>query len=183
MPTVITHAIVPLALGWAMGRKSMPTGLLLAGAAVAMLPDADVIAFRLGIDYADQLGHRGATHSLMFAAMIGLLGVWAARLLDVAPWRAALWLAACTASHPLFDAMTNGGLGVAALWPWSEERLFAPWRPILVSPIGLDFFGERGGRVLASEIQCLWLPTFAIAAWLGWQRIVRHSPPPTPTTS
>ena len=183
MPTVITHAIVPLALGWAMGRKAMPTPLLLAGAAVAMLPDADVLAFHFGIDYADAFGHRGATHSLVFAALIGLLGVWVARLLDVAPWRAALRLAVCTASHPLFDALTNGGLGVAAFWPWSDERLFAPWRPILVSPIGLDFFGERGARVLASEIQSLWLPTFAIAAWLGWQRIVRHAPPRTPTTS
>lgn len=70
---------------------------------------------------------------------------------------------ACTASHPLLDALTNGGLGVALFWPWSDARLFAPWRPIAVSPIGAGFFGSRGLAVLGSELRWVWLPTLGAA--------------------
>ncbi len=44
MPTIITHAAVPLCLGLGLGRKTIPPRLLLAGIALAMLPDADVMA-------------------------------------------------------------------------------------------------------------------------------------------
>ena len=49
-------------------------------------------------------------------------------------------------SHPLLDALTTGGLGVALWWPWSDVRIFAPLRLIPVSPIGVGFkpAGARG---------------------------------------
>jgi inner membrane protein len=72
-------------------------------------------------------------------------------------------LFACTASHPLLDALTNGGLGVALFWPWSDARLFAPWRPIAVSPIGAGFFSARGLAVLGSDLRWVWLPTLGAA--------------------
>jgi inner membrane protein len=37
------------------------------------LPDADVAGFRFGIKYEDMWGHRGMTHSLLFAAALGTL--------------------------------------------------------------------------------------------------------------
>jgi inner membrane protein len=163
MPTLMTHAIVPLALGAALGRRTIPPRLLVAGAMVAMLPDFDVIAFKLGIAYADDFGHRGASHSLLFAACIGLLGGIFAASLQCRRALAGLWLFACTASHPLLDALTNGGLGVALFWPWSDARLFAPWRPIAVSPIGAGFFSARGLAVLGSELRWVWLPTLGAA--------------------
>jgi inner membrane protein len=163
MPTLLTHAIVPLALGAALGGRTIPPRLLIAGAAAALLPDFDVIAFKLGIAYADDFGHRGASHSLLFAACIGLLGVIGAASLRCRRSVAGLWLFACTASHPLLDALTNGGLGVALFWPWSETRLFAPWRPIAVSPIGGGFFSNRGLAVLGSELRWVWLPTLGTA--------------------
>jgi inner membrane protein len=52
VPTIITHAALPLTLGLGLGRQAIPRGLLLAGIALAVLPDLDVIAFRLGIPYA-----------------------------------------------------------------------------------------------------------------------------------
>jgi inner membrane protein len=67
-----------------------------------------------------------------------------------------------TLSHPLLDAMTNGGSGVALFAPFSTSRYFAPWRPIQVSPIGLRFFSERGLEVLASEIVWVWIPAFLV---------------------
>jgi inner membrane protein len=135
-------------------------------------PDFDTIAFKLGIAYADPFGHRGASHSLAIALLVGGLGA------SIAPWLRttrvpAFWfLAFCTASHPLLDALTNGGLGVALLWPWSHERFFAPWRPIAVSPIGAGFFSARGVAVLWSELQWVWFPCAMLA--LSWAAIRRH---------
>ncbi|HZX77259.1 metal-dependent hydrolase [Lysobacter sp.] len=163
MPTVFTHAVVPLAACIALGSRRIGPRLLVAGVLVAMLPDADVVALKLGIAYADALGHRGASHSLLFASVIGLIGALAHRTLRAPAWLAALWLFACTASHPLLDALTNGGLGVALLWPWSDARHFAPWQPIQVSPIGTGFFSARGLAVLRSEMLWVWLPAAAIA--------------------
>ena len=172
MPTVITHAVVALAVGAAAGRTRVPPRLLWAGALAAMLPDADVIAFKLDIAYADAFGHRGAVHSLAVAAATGLLAALAHRGLQVSAWRAGLWIVACTASHALLDAFTNGGLGVALAWPWSDARFFAPWRPIEVSPIGARFFSARGLPVIVSELLWLWLPAVSAAVVMATLR--RH---------
>lgn len=171
MPTIFTHAVVPLALGLALGRKSISPRLIAAGMFAAIAPDFDTVAFKLGIAYADQFGHRGASHSLLFALAVGLFGAIFAPWLRTTRWRALLFLAFCTASHPLLDALTNGGLGVALLWPWSHERIFAPWRPIAVSPIGAGFFSLRGLAVLWSEFLWVCLPTFVVLLPLwAWRR-------------
>lgn len=164
MPTIFTHAVVPLAAGIALGSRRVPPHLIAAGMIAAILPDADVVAFKLGIAYADDLGHRGASHSLFFAGVVAMLGALLHRPLRTSPWIAAVWLFACVASHPLLDAFTNGGLGVALWWPWSDVRLFAPWRPIAVSPIGNGFFSARGVAVMASEFRWVWWPCALIAA-------------------
>ncbi|HEV8694971.1 MAG TPA: metal-dependent hydrolase [Lysobacter sp.] len=177
MPTVITHAVVPLVIGTALGKRTIQPRLMLAGAFVAMLPDFDVIAFKLGIAYADTFGHRGASHSLLFAACVGFSGVFACRALRSPVWLTFVWLFACTASHPLLDAFTDGGLGVALLWPWHDARLFAPWRPIEVSPIGASFFSARGLAVLWSEVRWVWLPALAVAAFISLVRNRRRTPP------
>ncbi len=80
--------------------------------------------------------------------------------------QAATFVFICAASHPLLDAMTSGGLGVALAWPWSEQRFFAPWRPIRVSPFAPQFFGARGIATLLSELRWVWLPlAAAVVAW------------------
>lgn len=163
MPTIFTHAVVPLALGLALGRHAVSPRLIAAGMFVAIAPDFDTVTFKLGIAYADQFGHRGASHSFVFALAVALFGAMVAPWLRTTRWRAFWWLAFCTASHPLLDALTNGGLGVALLWPWSETRIFAPWRPIAVSPIGAGFFSLRGLEVLWSELKWVVLPTAVIA--------------------
>lgn len=132
--------------------------------ALSLLPDLDVIAFVFRIPYANQFGHRGASHSLFVALALGALaGVVAARArLPVA--RTALFTAVVVASHGLADALTDGGLGVALLWPLSAARYFAPWRPIPVAPIGMRFLGGRGLRVAAAELG-YFLPFFVYALW------------------
>jgi inner membrane protein len=174
MPTIFTHAVVPLALGLALGRKNISPRLIAAGMFVAIAPDFDTVAFKLGIAYADQFGHRGASHSLLFALAVGLCGAVIAPWLHTTRWRALLWLTVCTASHPLLDALTNGGLGVALLWPWSHERVFAPWRPIAVSPIGAGFFSLRGLAVLWSELLWVCAPLGLLALPLAGIRKYRE---------
>ncbi len=169
MPSIITHAAVPLALWCAADRGRIPPRLLAAGVIAAMLPDADVLAFALHIPYADAFGHRGASHSLLFACVLAafaaLLAVSCQRR-SASTVQAAAFVLVCAASHPLLDAMTSGGLGVALAWPWSEHRFFAPWRPIRVSPFAPQFFSTRGLATLLSELRWVWLPlATAVVAW------------------
>jgi inner membrane protein len=169
MPTIFTHALVPLAVGAGLGKPMVSRRLMLAGMAVAILPDLDVIGFQFGVAYGTDFGHRGFSHSLAAAAAVALLGALAWKPLQSTFARAFLFLFLSMASHGVLDAFTNGGSGVALFWPFSGERLFAPVTPIEVSPIGLSrFLSERGARVLLSELLWVWLPVLALAVLL-WQ--------------
>ena len=161
MCSVLTHPVVPLALSAALPRGAASPTLLLAGAACAVIPDLDVVGFWFGISYQDMLGHRGFTHSILFAAALGALGsLTLFRRGRGGNWTVFLFLLVSTLSHPLLDMLTNGGLGVALLAPFSDERYFFPWRPIEVSPIGVgSFFSDRGLRVIYSELGWVWLPS------------------------
>lgn len=167
MPTILSHTAVPLALGIGMGSKVIPHRLLATGVVASMLPDIDVLGFRFNIAYTDTFGHRGASHSLMFALMAGLLAMFFSARLK-ANWKTAfLFVGASCASHGLLDAFTNGGEGVALLWPFSDTRIFFPWRFIEVSPLKLHrVFSGRGLEVLLSEFVCVWLPAAGLCGVL-----------------
>jgi inner membrane protein len=128
----------------------------------SVIPDLDVIGFRFGVPYGDFWGHRGFTHSLVFAALLAG-AVIATGFRRGAPNLGRLplfcYLFLATASHGVLDAMTNGGLGVAFFSPLENSRYFFPWRPIRVSPIGVGrFFSQRGYLILQSELLWIWLP-------------------------
>jgi inner membrane protein len=173
VPTPFTHPAVPLAIAVGLGRRTVPPRLAVAGVLASVLPDVDVVAFRLGIPYSDAFGHRGATHSLAFALLVALAATAFHGKLD-ASRRATFGLVlAAAASHPILDALTNGGLGVALLWPLSDERFFSPVAPIHVAPISAyRLFTSRAVRVFGSEALWVWAPC-AIAA--GAARIVRRA--------
>lgn len=161
MPPIINHALVPLTVAIAAGSKRIPPKVAVTGMLLAMLPDIDVIGFRFGISYDSVLSHRGAMHSLAIGAIV-VLGM-AALVPDLRKgWTMAFLLLAIT-SHGLLDTMTDGGGGVALLWPFDGARYFAPWRPIRVSPIGAGFFTPRGMITAISELQWIWLPCFVVA--------------------
>jgi inner membrane protein len=149
-------------------QGSTPARSILASAvgwsALSLLPDVDVIAFALRIPYAAPWGHRGATHSLAFAVLVGLVAALVLRLGRWPVLRTSLLVTAVVASHGIVDAFTDGGLGTALLWPLSNQRFFAPWRPIPVAPIGLRFLSARGLRVAAVEL-VLFAPFFLYALW------------------
>jgi inner membrane protein len=159
MPTIFTHAVVPIAAGVALGRGRISLPIMVAGVVLAILPDADVVGFKLGIDYADQYGHRGASHALLVAAVVA--GLVTALFRPARFMLIFAFLFASMASHGLLDALTSGGLGPALFWPGSDARIFAPYTPIRVSPIGMGFFSARGVETLLSELLWVWLPAAA----------------------
>lgn len=128
MPTIITHAAVPLCLGLGLGSRIIPPRLLLAGVAIAMLPDADVLAFKLGVAYGHVFGHRGVTHSLLFAFALPTLAMLFHRQFRASTATVWSFLLISLLSHSLLDSLTSGGKGVGWLWPWRDERFFAPWQ-------------------------------------------------------
>ncbi|HEU4440228.1 MAG TPA: metal-dependent hydrolase [Methylomirabilota bacterium] len=172
MPTTFAHVAVPLALGGGLGRGLVSHRLLAAGMVASALPDLDVVTLHWGIPYAAAVGHRGASHSLLVAALVALIGAAAHRALRSGVAGATLFLFVSMASHGALDALTDGGLGVAFLWPWSPERFFAPgpWRVIEVSPIGLTAFLARAGGVLASEARWVGLPALLLGLGLAGAR-------------
>ena len=170
MPTILSHPAPALALAFGLGAGRVPRHLLVFAALCAIVPDLDVIGFKLGLTYGDVLGHRGASHSLAFALGMGLLAACLAPWLRCRPLTAFGVAGLAALSHIALDAMTNGGLGVAAFWPWDETRYFLPWRPIRVSPFSPSaFLSARGAAVLASEFCWIWLPCAAgfFVLWLA----------------
>ncbi|HXG08171.1 MAG TPA: metal-dependent hydrolase [Gemmataceae bacterium] len=167
MPTVFTHAVVGLGLGWifATGRP-MPLAFWGLSAALSALPDLDVITLALGLPYGSRFGHRGFSHSLCCALLVSL----PVALLTYRPFGVAWWLLwgyffVVMASHGVLDAFTNGGYGIAFFSPFDPTRYFFPWRPVEVAPIGVTaFFGPWGLRVLGSEMLWIWLPLGVVVA-------------------
>jgi inner membrane protein len=138
---------------------------MVAMSALSMLPDIDVVGMACGVPYGAPWGHRGATHSLLMAAVFGMAFTvvtrqWEKRALPTT----ALLAIAVAASHGLLDAMTDSGRGVALLWPMTTRRFFLAWRPIPVAPIGVGFFSGEGLEVAAWEAM-VFLPLFAYALW------------------
>jgi len=166
MCSIITHPAVPLALSVFLPREVLTPGLVVTGAICSIVPDLDVIGFRFGVRYGDMFGHRGFTHSIFFAAVLaGSLTFAFFRSEQSSTLITFLFLFVSTLSHTLLDMLTNGGLGVALLAPFSGERFFFPWRPIQVSPVSVgSFFSEWGVRVLLSELRWVWLPSFVVFA-------------------
>ena len=177
MASAFAHAAVGAAL-WPLfrtGRAPRHTWAL--GAALAALPDIDVIGLRLGIPYGAPLGHRGLSHSIFVALVAGMAIAWMITRRRPMPRDYVLlstYLFLSLASHGVLDAMTTGGMGVALLAPFDNGRYFFPWRPIAVSPIGIrPFFTARGVAVLANEAAWVGLPALLIA---GLGRVVRRRP-------
>ena len=178
MATLLSHAVAGVTFAQAAGPDLRKRPVFwLAAILCAVLPDIDVIGFSFGIHYGDLWGHRGITHSLLFAALVAIC--LAVRLQEGAQQRAmlALLLFVITASHGVLDALTNGGLGVAFFSPFDTRRYFFPWRPILVSPIGMSgLWSARAMRVLWSEIPWIWAPALMVSATI-WGLRARHARP------
>src|SRR3712207_4696555 len=105
MASVFTHAFFAAAMGGVYAREPVPARFWVLSAACSVLPDADVLAFWFGVPYGSMFGHRGFTHSLVFALSAGV-SVAAVFFRD-APRKVslALFFSLATASHAALDAL------------------------------------------------------------------------------
>ena len=69
MASAFTHAFAAVALGNMASANPRGWRFWALAAGSAVIPDADVITFAFGVDYADFFGHRGFFHSLFFALL------------------------------------------------------------------------------------------------------------------
>lgn len=166
MASIFGHAILGIGLTKAITKNTTYKVLTLA-VICTVIPDADVIGFFAGIPYDHPLGHRGFSHSILFALLFSLFIKQAfVKEVKLSSGRGLLLWALfflCTISHSLLDSLTNGGLGIGYFVPFHNERYFFSWRPIQVSPIGVaNFFTERGSRVIRSEIFWVGIPSLLL---------------------
>ena len=166
MASIVGHFVAGYAISKLVKWK-IPIGLAILATLSAFLPDADVIAFRFGIPYEHWAGHRGFTHSIVFAMVWGLV---CTVFFKKQKFIIFLIIFLATLSHPILDAMTTGGLGVALFFPFDNTRYFLPWRVIKVSPIGIEnFFTQRGIHVVKSEF--IWVVMPSVILLLGKQLV------------
>jgi inner membrane protein len=167
MASALSHAAMALAAGTCFPRDELPRRAILLGVILAVLPDVDAVGYWLGVPTGALLGHRGLTHSLLFAAALGTV---AALVYSWGPESVrdrrllVFFFVLVTALHGVLDGFTNGGPGIAFFSPLSNARAFFPFRPIEVSPIGFGVFNERGLRILLSEMRWVLLPSAALMA-------------------
>ena len=133
MPTIFSHAVVAVALITAFPEKAVPRRLAVLGAACSMLPDIDALGLQYGVPYGSFFGHRGFTHSLVFAVIVAFVGLLAAPRTR----SRMVWLYLFLRKHRTAYLMpTDGGLGVAFFSPFRlhpilllvhADRSFSNW--------------------------------------------------------
>ena len=167
MASAFSHAIASVAIGSLNFQSEKNWKYWALGAFCAVIPDADAVGFWMGVPYNSLWGHRGFTHSFFFAlllaALVMILFYKNEKPLSKGWWALFITFFAATASHPLLDACTTGGLGVAFFAPFDDTRYFFPWKVIKVSPISVTrFFSNKGIQVLKSEFMWVWIPSFVV---------------------
>lgn len=164
MASIIGHTLAAIGIAKLQFNNTPPFKLFLLGSICAFLPDIDVLGFLYGVEYGSFWGHRGITHSFIFAALIGTIIPFIFHSKSsISKLRLFFFYFLCIASHPILDSLTSGGYGVAFFAPLDNTRYFLPWRPIKVSPLGASrFFSRWGLEVLKSELIWIGIPLICI---------------------
>lgn len=176
MPSALGHSLIGLSLVPFRPYKGQLLSTMFLSMAAASIPDLDVIGFEFGIRYGDALGHRGFSHSLLFGCLLGSLIAWAffknTRQSILQYFLVSIYFSIICISHGVFDAMTDGGLGIGFFIPFEDTRYFFSYRPIPVSPLNVSaFFTEFGWNILKAEISFLGTISFFILLGGGiWRR-------------
>lgn len=160
MASAFGHALVGYTFSKVLDKNQSRVLIILAIIS-SIIPDADVVSFKLGIPYEHWLGHRGLTHSILFSVTWAILLTVVFGKSRKMIFFIVLFLA--TISHSLLDAMTTGGEGVGFLIPFNDSRYFLPFSPIKVSPIGIErFFSKWGWKVICSEFIWIGIPCLVV---------------------
>ena len=132
MPLPVAHGLLGASLVAALRPRESPRRYAYALAAGALLANAADLDFCLVFALRSKAWHRGFTHSLVFALLVGLLFL---ALLGRRRAREAAAYGLAYASHAALDfATTKAGGGLELLWPFSAERFALGWRGLSEIP-------------------------------------------------
>lgn len=167
----MTHCFVGL-----LGARASGMGKLwLLSFFCSVLPDVDGIITRLSPIFFDVRisgmlwSHRGFSHSLMFALVVGILAALYAQKITRHQKPLPLlilYFFGLTAFHGLIDATTHGGQGVMFFAPLHDGRylfLFAPVPTLRAR----QWIGSQGLITFGQEILWIWLPL--AVAYIGFR--------------
>lgn len=167
MPSIFAHAAAGAALAIAFSPVQRRP-VWLAGAVCAALPDIDALGRPFGnLGYESMFGgHRGFTHSVLFAVALGGAATCAVRgYASSRHARLRLWLAFALAfvSHGVLDALSTIGTGVAFWAPFSWTHYEFTWQPL--GEIGPGPYGPtRIFAILGNELFWVGLPALIVVA-------------------
>lgn len=176
MASPMTHLFVAV-----LGTEAARTRRLwFLGLFCSALPDFDGVIFKLSARFFNlRLGgmwwtHRGFSHSLLFALIVGLTAAaFAQRVLrfDKPLWFLALYFSGVAASHGLVDALTHGGEGVMFFAPFHDGRYLFPFTPVPTLKLR-HWLGIQGLITFSKELLWIWLPLFLFSSgfWLFRKR-------------
>lgn len=140
MSSVVGHALAGISIGSVFKRNE--TGgkrwkLLVLTAFLAIVPDLDIVIYIL-FRPSGMTPHRGASHTLIFTAILGLIAALSCgRYVGLARLRAFMIFYGVLLSHLLLDYLMGCGPGVQFFWPfWDRAYLF----PIKIVPTA--FYGQ-----------------------------------------
>jgi inner membrane protein len=158
MATIYSHAVVGMGLARLYAVRPMPWAYWGLAAVLPVIPDLDVFSTAA---YGSPLGHRGITHSLLFALLLSTVAAGVTfRYFRVRWWSLTALFFAIIASHGLLDALTKGGADIPFFWPLGGR--YGNWGPIPVSDIAFDLPDPRYSRAVRAELLWLWLPTTVV---------------------
>lgn len=177
MPSIFAHTVAGAALATAaFSPRPAPRRVWIAAAILAAVPDVDAIGRPFGnlAIEAPFGGHRGFTHSVMFALVFGAITTWG--FFRAPEWsglhrRLFLALALAIASHDVLDALSTIGNGVAFWAPFSWTHYEFVWQPL--GEIGPGPRGqERAFDIVANEVIWVGLPSLTV---LALARVIRRA--------
>jgi membrane-bound metal-dependent hydrolase YbcI (DUF457 family) len=120
MALPIAHGLVGagvVAAIWPMKNSVLDRRALVLGAFLGILPDLDYVLTLL-MKYSSSY-HRGFSHSILFACLIGSTAAFAFGRLNV---RTATAFSGAVASHGILDVIVSQKGGVELIWPFWPQR-------------------------------------------------------------
>jgi inner membrane protein len=186
MATFVMHPVFGAGAAYlvARGRADAPKFIALS-ALCQWLPDIDTLAYLVGISETHPLGHRGLAHSLVFASLVAwvVMQVWyrPLRMEGSRWWSTYSWFFLMTGLHGVFDAMTQGHLGVAFFWPFDHAHYALPWQPLPDIPIAWSALRGVFWQGLWVEVQffsVLFVGLFILLRLqqIAWSRLTSRLP-------
>ena len=156
MPTIVSHSLIGIFASKIFKISNKPKFWVLSIICPA-LPDIDMIGYYLGIPYDHLFGHRGISHSIFFALLIGFVVYFLFfRKENLSRSKSLIifiYFSFITMSHGLLDMLTDATHGIPFFAPLDNTRYFFPYRPINAPSLDVEYFlREQLLEVLVGEV-------------------------------